>query len=412
MLFTKPVEQIEYDDVINFFSTSPAPKESTVLECKNDLPSNKQIAKSISAFANTYGGVLVIGINAPNGTPCDPFEGINYDKKVSYEEKIQNILLDSVKEPLFPEIHVCPPKKGKTFIIVRVPESELTPHRVENNTKIYIRTGDASNPVESASWDKVEWLLSKRSKSLKFKEYLLDESQNYFKEAFIHRGIDINSHKYRGIFSLRLIPSFPQYEHIQLSNLTNILSEIRISVLNSYFPFYIHQLNRIQNGLHGINYYRNPEKPVDGDPFEYIYINKYGLLYWTIDITRTTKEYDTFEIYLKDMIRNIVLFLLSSIHFYKKLGYWGSLNFSIQLKNSLGLNLKSSSSNKFMESGHIIERSYINRHRTFKITELNNDFIDLILDIVEDLSWSLGSPYFNESDIKKFLKSSFNIESK
>ena len=183
MLHTKRINEIAYQDVVDFCDA--AHEEGFILEYKRDFEklSNEKLAKTVAAFANTYGGVLIMGVNAPKGKPVAPFDGFTVDPAVKYEEKIESVVLSHLKEPVFPEVRVCDPVNGKTFIVVRVAESHLTPHRVAHNTKIYVRTGQSSTPNAEATWDKIEWLTTRRKKSEDFRELLIDESERYFRDG-------------------------------------------------------------------------------------------------------------------------------------------------------------------------------------------------------------------------------------
>ncbi len=141
MLFSKSINDISYEDVVSFCGQGH--KESSILEYKREFPGNNEtLAKTIAAFANTYGGILIIGVDAPAGEPVAPFEGIAFDSTLKYEEKVEGICLAHIKEPVFPEIRVCPPHNNKTFIVIRIQqESPIAPHRIASNTRIYVRTG-------------------------------------------------------------------------------------------------------------------------------------------------------------------------------------------------------------------------------------------------------------------------------
>ncbi|MDA2935193.1 ATP-binding protein [Acidobacteria bacterium AH-259-D05] len=192
MLFSKPINDITYDDVASFCGQGH--KEGFILEYKQDFPSNNEVlAKTIAAFANTYGGILIIGIKAPAGEPLSPFEGITYDPSLKYEEKIEGICLAHIKEPVFPAVRVCPPQNGKTFVVIRVEESPITPHRTTSNTRIYTRTGQSSTPNGEASWEKIEWLVTRRKKSLELRERLDDKAEEYFNNACALKGINISN---------------------------------------------------------------------------------------------------------------------------------------------------------------------------------------------------------------------------
>ncbi len=68
MLFTKDITQITYEDVF-IFCNQRLP-ESVHLDYKRDFPRN--LEKTIAAFANTMGGLVIIGVEDDDGKPKLP----------------------------------------------------------------------------------------------------------------------------------------------------------------------------------------------------------------------------------------------------------------------------------------------------------------------------------------------------
>lgn len=65
MFFGKPLKEVSYQDVLDFCATKT--KENEVLDYKEDFPTKLQ--KTIAAFANTYGGIIIIGVGEKDGFP-------------------------------------------------------------------------------------------------------------------------------------------------------------------------------------------------------------------------------------------------------------------------------------------------------------------------------------------------------
>ena len=115
--------------------------ESKTLEFKRDLSSLTPILKTIVAFANTSGGILIIG-RTSEGVICglkDVFKA---------EEALANSIADSIRPSLLPEIEIAT-KEGKDLLIVKVAhwrapfylKSEGMPNGV------YIRLGSTIRPA-------------------------------------------------------------------------------------------------------------------------------------------------------------------------------------------------------------------------------------------------------------------------
>lgn len=179
MLFTKEIAKITFDDVVSFCKQQIP--ESVNLDYKKDFPAN--LEKTISAFANTMGGIIIIGVEDKDSKPKLPVKGIKYHDGL--REKVNNIILANIYPPVFPEIQVCGPVNDMTFVIIRVPQSNMTPHYIRHRTQIYIRTDDINHPEELAPANQIEWLMNRRKKSEELREilynYALGRNKNYIK---------------------------------------------------------------------------------------------------------------------------------------------------------------------------------------------------------------------------------------
>ncbi|MFT4552029.1 MAG: ATP-dependent DNA helicase RecG [Chlamydiales bacterium] len=86
--------------------------EGRTLEFKQDLSSLKPIMKSLVAFANTAGGILIIGKR-------DDGEIIGVPDVLKAEEKLANAIADSISPRLMPEIEIAS-HDGVSLLVLRV----------------------------------------------------------------------------------------------------------------------------------------------------------------------------------------------------------------------------------------------------------------------------------------------------
>lgn len=105
----------------------------------------KETAESISAFANTYGGVIVFGISERNG-----FHSLDIDVK-TIQAGVAQAARDLLEPPQQVEITVLP-FEGKPVVIANVPEAPLKekPCYVKKLGQMkgsYIRTGDGDHKM-------------------------------------------------------------------------------------------------------------------------------------------------------------------------------------------------------------------------------------------------------------------------
>jgi len=123
-------------------------EESATLEYKRLLDKdNHEIAKDISAFANTGGGTIIFGIDSQDRIPI----AINWLSDSGVEERIQNIAMTSIQPKLdLKSIEVIrlenPGVPSEAIFVVNIAKSPNAPHMVSN--RYYIRRGSVSYPME------------------------------------------------------------------------------------------------------------------------------------------------------------------------------------------------------------------------------------------------------------------------
>lgn len=121
-------------------------EENITLEYKQELDrDNREIAKNISALANTDGGTLIYGITSQDKIPT----GINWLAGSGIEERIQSVVMTTI-QPKLEGMQVIrlpnPDNDSEAIFLVSVPKSPDAPHMTSN--RYYIRRGSVSYPME------------------------------------------------------------------------------------------------------------------------------------------------------------------------------------------------------------------------------------------------------------------------
>lgn len=127
--------------------------EGWYVEYKRELPSAAAIAKTISAFANTYGGWLFIGIDEASRADAvaGSFPGLALRDASSALQCIRQAVSDHMNPAAHFEARAIAGGDDAGFpddrvvICVRVPQSLVAPH-IHRSGKIYRRVGDGSEP--------------------------------------------------------------------------------------------------------------------------------------------------------------------------------------------------------------------------------------------------------------------------
>src|SRR6266478_77749 len=139
-----------------------------------DASVRTQLPKIVSSFANSQGGVLVVGVRAVNGVPQAPFEGFARAPREEYPLTVENICLQNIHPPAFPRTEVIESDTpNQVFLVIEVEERGDAPHAIENSKKVYVRTGNAANPYDLAEVDLIIDLLARRREPLERRDRIL-----------------------------------------------------------------------------------------------------------------------------------------------------------------------------------------------------------------------------------------------
>jgi ATP-dependent DNA helicase RecG len=120
--------------------------EGKTLEYKRDLSSPEGALKTLIAFANTGGGVLMIGIE--NVTR----RVLGIRDVLAVEERLVNLVVDTIRPRLVPDIEIVPWRKTQ-ILVVEVYPSAARPHylvRLGPDEGVFVRVGSTNRRADAA----------------------------------------------------------------------------------------------------------------------------------------------------------------------------------------------------------------------------------------------------------------------
>ncbi len=388
------MNDIEIGDVINFCNEGI--EEGIRVEYKEDWTDNKKLAREIASFANTYGGVLLIGIGEKDRKPLLPVSGI--DLEDGFEEKITSITFKGINPPVFPEIKICEIKDSpsKAVIVIRVHESNDTPHRVEQDTKVYIRVSSQKEPI-LAPFEEIEWLMNRRKKALDNSNIILLRANKRFYEKYkfirstpkpgqTQVGIGLHSDLMPPEYKLpptRGISIIPLYPHQELTNYLDLKGLIDQAAPH-YFPYYRNFRNDFST-QNSIMYSKS-----DGTVC-HTEINSFGLVFhkedFSLDEHNSLNAKDIIDIHLTlGMIYSVLSF---AMQFYKKIGFWGTVKIDVIFDRIIKKRLFfDSTASDFIKNEFDNE---ITIERKTSVFELAESIDEMFIDIYKEFFWSFGA---------------------
>ena len=119
-------------------------REEKTIEYKREMPGAAdsdavRFLATVSSFANTAGGDILLGVEANDGVPVK-LPGIEIDNLDREKLRIEHVLLNGLV-PRLPQVDIHPVMvEDKRYVLVlRVARSWNAPHRVRRNSKFYAR---------------------------------------------------------------------------------------------------------------------------------------------------------------------------------------------------------------------------------------------------------------------------------
>ena len=155
MVFAKPMSELTFEDIQALVDNEEP--ESVTLEYKRQIDTSprgkKELAKDVSAMANSQGGHLIIGLAEKDHRPelADHFvDRMLGQQKV--EEWLDQVLNSNIQQRVI--VHIKPvPVPGKPeecVVVLHVPPSPRVPHMVtaQNHNRYYVRHNCEVLPAE------------------------------------------------------------------------------------------------------------------------------------------------------------------------------------------------------------------------------------------------------------------------
>ena len=377
MYFNKPLNQLTFEDVIDFLNKEVP--ENTLLDYKLMLPQdNEKFAKTIAAFANSMGGTVVIGVKDEHDKPKPPFAGIPFHSKI--RGQIESIIQNYIDPVVFVDIATCKDPRGNNmFVVVNIPQSNLTPHLVGRLKRAYVRTGQSSRPEIIVHPDKLPWLMDNRRKSQNLRHILSDKAQAHFSNFL--RASFKQPENAQAVASFTLVPLYPQTPVTDYKKLPALLDNIRIKTsAGNYFPPK-GGLTTVQDGV-----------IIPVGPLATMEFNCYGLCAYQSVLANAEKYLNPQRFY-----EELVLFFKTAANFYKEIGFISPLYLRLKLSNARGTKIKTETGDK-----PVIE-DYIRIDKNIQPLDIENGDNSFLAELLEEFAWSIDLPFKDKEEAQKLI---------
>ena len=319
-MFTKLAAAITFSDIEDFCREF---SEGVRVEYKQEI---RHIPKIVSSFANTLGGIFIIGVETDQDNKVKfPIHGI--PKRSGIEEQIQQSALTGIYPAVIPEVITYDiPSTDNIVVIIRIDESLQAPHAIHDSTKVYFRTGSITHPYKLSEIDRIEYMLKRREDSQTISRQILGRIEERIKSLF-----DTNEPNLTAIVR----PVFPHRPIIATADIYDFASENGL-VWNDYS-------SRVAGGFFVSTIRDNDSNFALRNSYVCWELNEYGIVYHRVKLEKRTSRFANKETedYLdfRQIVSTIGELIQKAQSFYERCEYLGNIEIQMQLREVFGKKL-------------------------------------------------------------------------
>ena len=401
-MFAKPIDSITFEDVEAFCRSGV--REGIVLDFKKDFPT--RLNKAIAAFANTYGGLLLIGVdeNPATGQAAIPICGVQL--MPGLRERVVRTALDGIYPPVIPETRVVEFKSQRSraandraVVIVRVHESEMGSHAVDKRTTVYLRVDNVSDPYRKATVEEVEWFLNKRQKAVDEKGRIVDlvdgHAQYYLSQLRVKHGLPSTHALGRLVFWA--VPTFPRTPIAQPEQLLAWNRQRRYTLPFTGQTFPSGNVRPTKDGVY-----------FDGDyerRYVYTEVQRQGLVYHECGFWWDEHSEVRRLVYPVQVAERIYYGLHHAVDLYEEFAYFGLMDFRFQLRGVRGRRMGVPSDIELGSQGAADDT--LNFEVRHSVSEVREDLLRIAKSIQTEIYWAFGEQAASETVDRDFARCNF-----
>lgn len=355
--------------------------EGLRVEYKSTFDANvrAQLPKIVSSFANSQGGVLVVGVRAVNGVPAPPIEGFAQPPREELPLTVESICLQNIQPPVLPRTEVVQSDvPNQVFLVIEVDESAEAPHAIENSRKVYVRTGNAANPYDLAEVDLIIDLLARRRQPLERRDRVLGLA-----EARSHQAVS------RAVPYLQ-VSVCPQFPRTALSSSEEAWEFLLQTTLAAGGIVPANSMKRVPDGAASLTYSNPPRVAA-----QYVELSKYGLLYGASHFPRIRwVDGGPEELHFSGLFQILLRLTGTAERFYAARGYHGNLLIRASVHGVQGqvMRFVNPAAAFFQEvedaEDYRCFTDSVTAERLLGVDQLRLRRVDVLTDILSEITWA------------------------
>jgi len=227
--YSIPISQLEFSDLAELLREQAV--ENARLEFKREVPDKNETLKKLSSFANTFGGLVVVGAtaNSKDGR-IEDLRGV--EEVPGYKQKIVDWCFKECSPPITVDVSgpiPVPSDNGKVCYVISVEESDVAPHFLNGRNGVWIRTNEFSGKYDAALADEseVRQLLHRRQLTVDRRRSIVERARKrfgtYLSTTPKNLGKTTTS---SALLELCIVPRFPSRQMCEQEELSRFVRRV------------------------------------------------------------------------------------------------------------------------------------------------------------------------------------------
>ena len=329
--YTTPPSRLATNDLRELLDDGAV--ENARLEFKLRVPNKEQSLKKLSSFANTFGGMMVVGAEEKDSRIIG-LPGV--DPEPGYKQRVVDWCAAAVDPPLYVEVSnpiPTPEGTGKVCYVIRVPESETAPHFLNGRNGLWVRTDEFSRKFDAklATEAEVRQLLHRRQLILERRDLIIRRARERF-AIYWNTKRDPGGGLVQGPqLTLSFVPLFPARQLCEQEELESHIAGC--GLVWRQLRFTSDTAERVCQ--HESVLVLDAAKPYV-QPFGFE-ANVWGLLFYGV-VLQTSWPNDIAGVNISQVSGLVLLFIEHAKRMLDKLGYAGPILIETTLRSTVGTN--------------------------------------------------------------------------
>jgi len=324
-IYVKSVSHLTSSDLAELLEEQAV--ENIRLEFKREVPDKLGTLKKLSSFANTFGGLLVIGASASGKDGrIEDLRGVGVEP--GYKQKIVNWCFTECSPPINVDVSdpiPSPDATGGVCYVISVPESDVPPHFLNGRKGVWVRTNEFSERYNAAlaNDQEIQELLHRRQAILQRRRDILERAKKRFMTHL--RAVKPRLGSVRteapeqppSTLEVSVMPQFPSKQVCTQEQLCSLLDRVR------YFRYRGVGFPRQQMGI-----MTQFESAIIRQPFvepSYLEANVWGGVFYGVELNENLRTQDLVGIHLYEFVGHLLMFLTHAKDFFGLSGMTGAV---------------------------------------------------------------------------------------